>query len=371
MHFEFLVSLLTCCSVDMGTIGHGRNNFNHIMYCLEKVMDNKIKEWLTTPLQSTLLPPHFWATADKATTSRTINQAVLIVARDSSGTPCPVPVAAPPVYNDFKEATYDTLAKQILDGISEHFSHEVQSHLCGIAADGPYQASGFRNYLREALGFKDDDDLALPVTWDTAHLLNLAVTDVCDSKSDSGRFFQQFIKRCNVFNHVLSNGKRFAFLQLVNEDSRRPVSYATQRFASSSYEQWLKIEKSFNSLWKAFDLLHPNRLEGEEWQYMIAGSDFVADLLALLDILSPVVDLMLRAQALDTPIWRLKLWWPKVKAKLMKATNGDPEAFPQLHEAEPGGLFKGIALLHVWLVVHNGGIDSGEGRFRWQERIRI
>ena len=111
---------------------------------------------------------------------------------------------------------------------------------------------------------------------------------------------------------------------MVDEAARRPVSYATQRFASSSYEQWVKIEKSYQSLWKAFDLMHPRRSEEEEWQYMIAGSDFVQDLLAFLDIMDPVIDLMLRAQALDTPIWNLKWWWPKVKAKLIKAGRGDP-----------------------------------------------
>ena len=36
---------------------------------------------------------------------------------------------------------------------------------------------------------------------------------------------------------------------------------------------------------------------------MIAGSDFVADLLACLDIMEPVVDLMLPALLLDTPVW--------------------------------------------------------------------
>ncbi len=39
---------------------------------------------------------------------------------------------------------------------------------------------------------------------------------------------------------------------------------------------------------------------------MIAGYDFVADLLAFLDIMQPVVDLMLQVQSLDTPIWKLK-----------------------------------------------------------------
>ncbi|CAB4018432.1 Hypothetical predicted protein [Paramuricea clavata] len=86
-----------------------------------------------------------------------------------------------------------------------------------------------------------------------------------------------------------------------------------QRFASSSYEQWVKIEKSFDFFWKAFDLLHPNRAEDEEWQYMIAGSDFVHDLLALLDILS-------------------------------------------------------VTLLPGWLVTSDGGRDSGEDRFSWTQR---
>ena len=326
---------------------------------------------MSTPLPSTLLPPHFWATVDKATPSRTTNQAVLIVARDESGTPCPIPVSAPPVYNDFQEASYDRLAKQLLDVTSEHFSEETLSRLCGVAADGPYQTTGFRKYLTETLGLEDNDDLALPITWDTAHLLNLAFTDVRDSKTDSGHFFKPFIKRCNVFNHVLAHGKGFAFLQMVDKDARRPVSYATQRFASSSHEQWLKIEQSFSSLWKAFNLLHPNRSREEEWQYMIAGFDFVADLLALLDIVSPVID-MLRAQALDTPVWKLKLWWPKVKEMLKNAANGDPEAFPRLEKVRPNlhpeGVFKQVSLLHGWFVVEDRGKDSGEDRFTWQER---
>ena len=74
-------------------------------------------------------------------------------------------------------------------------------------------------------------------------------------------------------------------------------------------------------------MLHPNRDENEEMQYMIAGSDFVADLLAFLDILKPVVDLMLHLQSLDTPIWKLKIWWPTVKAKLKDAASGCAPAF--------------------------------------------
>ena len=69
---------------------------------------------------------------------------------------------------------------------------------------------------------------ALPVTWDAAHVLNLGVLDVKDSKTLSGTNFQRFIKRCNVFNNILRNVKGFAFLQLVDPTARQPVAYATQ-----------------------------------------------------------------------------------------------------------------------------------------------
>ena len=66
---------------------------------------------------------------------------------------------------------------------------------------------------------------------------------------------------------------------------------------------------------------------------MIAGYDFIADLLAFLNILQPVVELMLCVQSLDTPIWKLKLWRPKVKEKLEKAFEGDAVAYPRLEKA--------------------------------------
>ena len=182
------------------------------------------------------------------------------------------------------------------------------------------------------------------------------IVGVKDSQSPSGTTFRRFVKRCNVFNNILARGKGFAFLQLVDESARRPVAYACQRFASSSYEQWLKIEKSYDSFWKAFEMSYPNRDENEEMQYMIAGSNFVADLLAFLDILKPVVDLMLRLQSLDTPIGKLKIWWPTVKAKLKDAASGCAPAFARLEKAgdaiQPRGVYKSVKLLDGWLVTN-------------------
>ena len=88
------------------------------------------------------------------------------------------------------------------------------SLLCGVAADDLYQASGFRSQLHEMLFIPEiHKDLALPITRDPPHLLNLGVTDALDSKSESAEFFRVFIKRRNVFNHILSLGKGLSFFR--------------------------------------------------------------------------------------------------------------------------------------------------------------
>lgn len=112
---------------------------------------------------------------------------------------------------------------------------------------------------------------------------------------------------------------------------------------------------------------------------MIAGSDFVADLLAFLDVLEPVVDLMLRVLSLDTPIWKLKVWWPTVKAKLEKASSGSATAFARLEKAgdaiKPGGHYRGVKLLKGWLVTKDAGrreaVLRPNSRFTWEMRDEI
>ena len=71
----------------------------------------------------------------------------------------------------------------------------------------------------------------------SAHHLHLTVTYVRDAQTESGSHFRLVVRRCNVFNNILANGKGFEFLQMVDKDAKKPVSYATQRFASSAYQQ--------------------------------------------------------------------------------------------------------------------------------------
>ena len=81
---------------------------------------------------------------------------------------------------------------------------------------------------------------------------------------------------------------------------------------------------------QAFHELNPRLDDNEEYQYMIEGWDFVYDLLFMLDVFDPIRQLMVRCQSLDTPVWKMFLWWPKVQAFLLRGLAGDMSVFPRL-----------------------------------------
>ena len=137
-----LLSLLACCDTNIGNIEYSHKNMDSIIYCIKKVINRKTGEWLSMPLPSMRLPPHYWAIVDKVTSSRITSQTVLIAAQDENGTPSPIPVAVSEIYFDFQGASYSILAKQLIKAIENNFSSDILSRLCGVAADGPYQASG-------------------------------------------------------------------------------------------------------------------------------------------------------------------------------------------------------------------------------------
>uniref|UniRef100_A0A7M5X9Y9 Uncharacterized protein n=1 Tax=Clytia hemisphaerica TaxID=252671 RepID=A0A7M5X9Y9_9CNID len=151
------------------------------------------------------------------------------------------------------------------------------------------------------------------------------------------------------------------------ERASQPVSYATQRFTSSSYNQWVKIFKSYGAYIQAFEHLHPNRSDDEEYQFQIKGADYVFDMLLLLDTLKPLVDVMLQLQSLDNPVWKLKKLFPELIDRLKEAGARDKDALPKLTKHEKDvkvcGKFDGVTLLAGWLPKRNA-----DGTFTWTSR---
>lgn len=117
------------------------------------------------------------------------------------------------------------------------------------------------------------------------------------------------------------------------------------------------LHTTMKSLFHVFCRDHDNH---ELNEYKIAGQDFLYDLLGLIDLLWPLVLLMLRAQLLRCPGWKIAGWLPQVRDRLIlfstEVMNQKPskEASPRLHtHAEDIARFsyKSTELVEGWLVV--------------------
>ena len=129
------------------------------------------------------------------------------------------------------------LAQQICHKIRDKVAISDLSSFVGVTADGQYLISpDFANELLSQVSSPDPDSpFALPVSWDPAHFLNLAVTDVRDGKGDfkeSSVLFERLIKRLNVLNNELNYGKGNAILQIVKSASQltahNPTAYCAR-----------------------------------------------------------------------------------------------------------------------------------------------
>ena len=90
------------------------------------------------------------------------------------------------------------------------------------------------------------------------------------------------------------------------------VSFAKQRFMSSSYKQFLKLETSIEVYINAFRD-HDNE---EVKEYKLAGQDFVFNHLGVIDLLWPLVLTMLCGQMLSCPGWTIATWITQVKDQM-------------------------------------------------------
>ena len=77
-NYETNISCHISTGSDMGNMGHGRKQFLDILRACEIWLDTKAAKFLSTPLVSTSLPPHFYVSADKSTVHRVTNQAIVV-----------------------------------------------------------------------------------------------------------------------------------------------------------------------------------------------------------------------------------------------------------------------------------------------------
>ncbi|CAB4021276.1 Hypothetical predicted protein, partial [Paramuricea clavata] len=151
------------------------------------------------------------------------------------------------------------------------------------------------------------EELWWPLQWCPGHWLD---------NVDDNQFVSHLLLRTNLFHTMFNRGKMHTVAKETAKELKLPfkttVSFAKQRFMSSSYKQFLKLETSIEAYINAFRD-HDNE---EVKEYKLAGQDFVFDLLGVIDLLWPLVLIMLRGQMLSCPGWKIATWIPQVKDQI-------------------------------------------------------
>ena len=152
------------------------------------------------------------------------------------------------------------------------------------------------------------------------------------------------------------------------------VPFANQHFLSSAVGQWKSIEKAFPVLRKSFKATHSNADEDFPLQYRMFGQDFVVDLLGLLDITTPLCELMVLSQSVDFFHWKIVFWGQRMVSWMGAMVDNltcAPRYKKHLQDLK-NYLFQEVQLFEGWHLPSNDRMvhpDYGEeAMYTWIER---
>lgn len=323
LHYETLVASHQLTGSDVGEFSHGRKQFSAILRCANLWINRETAKFLSSPLPSTKLPPHFYVSSDKSTPSRITNHAIMICLM-VDGKRCAIPVNAPEVYTksdddgdvsgaDAKELATN-LYKELENAYSSISKEMMNGSYQGTVCNGAYQAAEFEATLRELCEQEDSGDFFV-VLWDPPHCIDLALKDVFEGKKGvSKEFFDRLVQRSSIIHRLFQRGKMLSHaVEIAKNDDDLLLrltsrSCATQ-FSASQYTEFRKLIDSlplFIQTFRAF-----NYTETREFQ--IAGKDFVLDLCAVCDVMRPYIEFSVALQGLSVPCWKVSVWWDRLR----------------------------------------------------------
>ena len=383
IQFEQNVSCHIATGSDLGDMSHGRKQFLDILKAAEICVDMKVSEYLSTPLERTKLALHFYVTADKATIHRAQNQAILICPF-VEGRRAAIVVQAPSVYEEDEQdklnvtgANSDELAQMLHSSICKAYATMdadiLKAVWQGTVCDGQYKVRGFQNKLKDLLGQEEDNSSFNEVIWDPPHLVLKACEDVLKGKKGTSEsFMDRLITRTMTIHKIFQRGKMLAqarrqqqvMAEEQGENNRLLLTRraCTTRFITSQYAEFMKLVSSLPTYIKTFR----SHSYKEIAEYEIAGQDFVMDLLGCCDVLMPIMRMLVDLQALQVPIWKIAVWWPKVKEdmELMDPSLSQPSGLERNlkmygNEVQQSKSFKGEQLVDGWLLTDTEKEDQG------------
>ncbi len=386
VHYETMVASHAFTGSDVGEFSHSRKQLNDILRCADAWCNREVSKYLCTSLPATKLPPHYYATCDKATPSRITNQAVMI---------CPIvnghrqaiAVSSPEVYNnannevegDVSGATAPELAQMLFDEIKKAYFVEesvIRGAWMGTVCDGAYQAAEFASTLNAILHRDNLADTCFScVLWDPAHFLDLAFKDVFEGKmGNSKEFVDRLVQRSCVVHKIFQRGKMLNHaMEMMTTDDNLVLKLTSRtcstRFTTSQYVEFRKLLDSLPLYITTFRQFQYSEIK----EYMVAGDDFLLDLCGICDILQPMLEMMVELQGLSVPCWKVVTWWPRLKSRMKqfekKLSLKKPASIMPLlrkHAADiMSETFKGTKLVPGWFVVSSEITSDEKGN--WTE----
>ena len=314
--YETNISCRISTGSEMGNIGHGRKLFVDILHVSEIWLDSKAARFLSTSLVSTSFPPHFYLSADKSTVHRVTNQAIVICPM-IAGKQQAIPVQElEDIDHSITEATADKLADNLYETITSTYSigeDTVAQSWQGTVCDGLYQASMSEKRLNELR--EKNDPVFDRVIWDPPHSVNLAAQDVLSGWSSE--FFSRLVSRSSRIHQMFNHGKMFALAKRQAVQSQCQRLLVTRRTCSTRFftSQYHELEKLMTSLPVYIETFRENKYN-EIKEYDMAGEDFVIVMCGTLDVIRPAIEILIKLQDLQCPLWKICVWSSKVVCEL-------------------------------------------------------
>ena len=190
LHYKNVIGLINSCGADVGNLGHGRNQFNGMIKAFQSYLYKKTRDYLTTSMPSTGLPPHYGTTSDKSTPAHVSNHAIMILVI-VDGKKTAIPVDAPAVYSFSNAELEGGTARELAEQVSSALINTLKlpattlSYLMAHQADGQYQAKMFLARLKEctqgvseAVPLPTNHETFFVIPWDTAHWMDLCMAAI-------------------------------------------------------------------------------------------------------------------------------------------------------------------------------------------------
>ena len=162
-----------------------------------------------------------------------------------------------------------------------------------------------------------------PLQWDPGHWLDKVFSSLKEKP-----FLDRLLKRTSIYHQTFRHGKMHSIAKETAKELCLPFrvtnAFAHQRFMSSSY---LSLKNLANSL-EAYIETFKDHDNTPEVGYKLYGQDFVFDLMAVLDLLWPLVLLMLEGQAQWCPGWKFVQYIEKSRKEIQQVINEISSADP-------------------------------------------